>query len=198
MTAQINDVFQYQGDSYCIAGISEGELFDPSVLELKPVGTCSACWRGYLADFGVVDQHVALINLHTQLCTDDEEMRPIQGPVINGISPKPKDDEDDWFNNHYLDINFHLEYSGGLLIADRFIKELYVHMGFHPAWKYETVHELIFANGVLTAAHNRSEQMAEIRDRFLSDDLPTHEPPSRDIHKFVEDAFDRSYPMGRF
>jgi hypothetical protein len=47
MTAQIDDTFRYRWRQYAVAGVSDGELFDPSLLDLKPAGTCSACWRGY-------------------------------------------------------------------------------------------------------------------------------------------------------
>src|SRR5689334_8415671 len=53
VTAQINDVFRYQKREYAVAGISEGELFDPSLLDLEPAATCTACWRGYQAVFGL-------------------------------------------------------------------------------------------------------------------------------------------------
>ena len=51
MTAQINDVFRYRNREYAVAGISEGELFDPTLLCLEPAGTSTACWRGYQAIF---------------------------------------------------------------------------------------------------------------------------------------------------
>jgi hypothetical protein len=57
--------------------------------------------------------------------------------------------EHDWFNNHYEGLAYHLEYSGGLLLADGFLQDLYVPMAFHPAWKHETVLELIFEAGGL-------------------------------------------------
>lgn len=44
--------------------------------------------------------------------------------------------------------------SGGLLLGEGFIQELYVHMGFHPAWKYLHVIELIFEGGQL---HKRTQ-----------------------------------------
>ena len=63
MTAQIHDRIRYQDIVYSVTGISEGELFDPSLLGLKPVGTCTACWRGYLAVFAIVDSRLVLDTL---------------------------------------------------------------------------------------------------------------------------------------
>jgi len=198
MTAQINDTFRYRQREYSVAGISEGELFDPSLLDLKPAGTCSACWRGYQAVFALFDARLVLDALHVNLLKSGEGYEREEGPPINGVKPGEPRGEYDLFNNHYEGLQYHLEYTSGLLLADGFIKELYVHMGFHPAWKYEKVVELIFDAGILKQEFERSEQMAEIRQRFLgsraendSDGMPTEYK----IAMFVERAFDRSYRM---
>lgn len=198
MTAQINDIFRCRKHDYSVAGISEGELFEPSLLDLKPAGTCSACWRGYQAGFALSDSRLVLDALHVNLLKAGEGYEREEGPTINGVKPARPQGKYDWFNNHYEHLKYHLEYTGGLLLADGFIQELYVHMGFHPAWKYERVVELIFEAGVLKREFDRSERMAEIRQRFLervegnaSDRLPTED----EIAQFVERAFDRSYRM---
>lgn len=198
MTAQIDDKFHLDGVDYSLAGISEGELFDPSLLGIRPVGTCTACWRGYQAIFGILEGRLVLKTLHAELILETEPYSAIVGPPINGVAPTGPEREHDWFNNHYTDINYHLEYTGGLLLADGFIRELYVHMGFHPAWKYKTVRELVFDNGRLTANGDRSERVAELRRSILAsrDAGDSRETPSReDIARFVEAAFDRSYHM---
>lgn len=71
-------------------------------------------------------------------------------------------------------------------------------MGFHPGWKYETVIELFFRNGVLENAIDRSAKMAEIRQTILDQ---TRQNDSQgtigdsEIHDFVERAFDLRYDM---
>ena len=201
MTAQINDSFQYRRREYAVAGISEGELFEPSLLDLKPAGTCTACWRGYQAVFAVLESRLVLDTLHVNLI-NRVEGKPgyerVEGPVINGIVPGPPKKELDFFNNHYVGLKYHLEYSGGLLLADGFIESLYVHMGFHPAWKYKTVIELVFDAGVLKHEFDRSERMAEIRQmvkKSQKKDSSTEMPSQAEIKRFVEAAFDRSYRM---
>jgi len=119
-------------------------------------------------------------------------------PIINGVAPAGPREQYDLFAAHYERLNYHLEYSGGLLLADGFISELYVHMGFHPAWKYERVIELVFAAGILRAEYDRSVQVADIRKQMAS--IAGQEPhkgmPSREeIAKFVERAFDRRYRL---
>ena len=196
MTAQINDVFRFNGVDYSVAGISEGELFDPSLLELKPAGTCTACWRGYRAVFSILNRRLVLAILHVNLLSDDGAWVDIVGPQINGISPTGSKGEYDWFNNHYEGLNYHLEYTGGLLLAHGFIEDLYVHMGFHPAWKYQTVVELAFDKGLLVDEFDRSNRMAEIRQMIIESrtEQDAGKMPTKDeIREFVERAFDRKY-----
>ena len=197
MTAPINDMFRYRAKEYSIAGISEGELFDIAVLDLSPSMASTACWRGYQAVFAVVQSRLVLETLHVNLFRPGEGQHPYQhevGPTINGVAPSSSRKEFDFFNNHYEGLNYHLEYSGGLLLADGFIRSLYVHMGFHPAWKYKTVIELIFEGGVLRDEFDRSERMAEVRELVLRKKAPSNEMPSdEEIKQFVERAFDRSY-----
>lgn len=199
MTAQMNDTFRFRKHEYAVAGISEGELFDPSLLDLEPVGTCSACWRGYHAVFAVLDSRLVLDTLRVNLLCRTEGKAGydrVEGPVINGVVPTPPKRGLSFFNNDYVGLKYHLEYSGGLLLAEGFIESLYVHMGFHPAWKYKTVIELVFEAGVLKQEYDRSERMAEIREivnssrkNESSGDMPSKE----EIKQFVERAFDRSY-----
>jgi hypothetical protein len=199
MTAQINDTFRYRKKEYTLAGISEGELFDISFLDLKPSMASTACWRGYHAVFAVVHSRLVLDTLHVNLLRPGEGKnrhgRDV-GPVINGVTPSPPRKDFDFFSHHYEGLNYHLEYSGGLLLADGFIQSLYVHMGFHPAWKYQTVIELVFDAGVLKEEFDRSERMAEIREmvsKSRKKDSSGEMPSEEEIKKFVESAFDRRY-----
>jgi hypothetical protein len=157
----------------------------------------TACWRGYQAIFAVLDSRLVLETLHLNLLEGDPKaFRRVQGPTINGVTPTGSAEEFDFFNNHYEGLNYHLEYSGGVLLADGFIRDLYVHMGFHPPWKYETVIELVFENGVLRNEFDRSERMAEVRQLILDspkDDADRRMPSKDEIREFVERAFDRSY-----
>jgi hypothetical protein len=113
---------------------------------------------------------------------------------LNGKSPTRPQDEDSWFNNHYNTVNLELDYSGGILLASGFIDRYYVHMGYHPAWKYKTVHELIFENGRLVKHQDLTEAVAEIRKRVDDDESESSDMPGRkEIKEFVARSFDRSY-----
>ena len=193
VTAQIDDLFRYQDVEYSVSGISEEKLFHPSLLGLRPVKTSTGCWRGYQAVFAIADSRLVLHTLHVNLFSGDEDFTRQEGPPVNGISPTGPLGEDDRFNNHYVGVDYHLEYTGGLLLARGFIDELYVHMGFHPAWKYTNVIELVFRNGVLDHEFDRSEQMAEIRQHIL--DSRRHGDAGRWPTEEEIRLFDRTYRM---
>lgn len=119
------------------------------------------------------------------------------GPVINGVAPFPPKKDLSWedcdlFNNHYEGLNHHLEYSGGLLLANGFNQSRCI----YPAWKYKTVIELIFDAGLLKQEFDRSERMAEIRemvDKSQEMDSSNRIPLNEEIKQFVERAFYCSY-----
>ena len=199
MTAQIHDRFQFRGEAFALAGISEGELFDPSLLDLQPIGCCTACYRGYVATFAVTDARLVLDALSVSLGSSTILDNGRLGPAINGVFARGPKEKYDWFSHHYRGLNYHLEYTGGLLLADGFLQEFYVHMGFHPAWKYKRVIELVFDGGILRQSTDRSEQMAELRDRLRdSDGLDNPERRAarhNDIAKFIDESFDRRYRL---
>ena len=198
MTAQIPDLCLYDDVEYSLAGISDGTLFDPSLLGLEPVSNCTACWRGYQAVFSLVDAQLVLGSLHVTLCEPEGHFVRKEGPTIHGVLPTGPTEPHDLFNNHYVDLNYPLDYTGGLLLARGFLRELYVHMGFHPAWKYTEVVELIFENGVLLQRFDRSERMAEIRQRILESAKAGKRAGPRTllgVRKFIKRSFDRTYRM---
>jgi hypothetical protein len=113
---------------------------------------------------------------------------PRSGPLIHGKSPTSPREGGTLFDTVYRNVKLPLNYSGGLLIARGFIEELYVHLGFHPAWKYEQVRELVFTEGRLSEKFDRSASMAEIR-RLMADSPE----PTENMIEFINQAFDRRY-----
>lgn len=186
MTAQFSDPVKYRGKSYSVAGRNGGGLFDPAAHGLKPVGKCSACWRGFVCTYAVDGGHLLLDTL--AVCLDGP------APPLFGVSPKPDAGGFRIFDAVYEGLAYRVPYTGGLLLADDFIEELYVHMGFHPAWKYREVHELVFHDGRLVQEADRSPQMAEFRrelgDRPLE---PGFEAKRADIARWIEKCFSQEY-----
>jgi hypothetical protein len=192
MTAQIPDAATYDGPDYVIAGIRGGALFNPREHGLRPRQVSTACWRGYQCQYGIeADQlwlEVACISapgwdLH---CADFTH-----APELFGVRAKPGGPI---FQLQFEGLHRPIEFSGRLLLARGFIRELYVHMGFHPAWKYRNVVECSFQGGMLSEVCDRSEAMATIRSCKDENDLePGPSGTTEEILKWILDSFDLGY-----
>lgn len=186
MTAQIHDVFVYQGFDYAVVGIKGGVLFEPQAIGLNPTPASTACWRGYVCRYALQSECLVLDRLDLHL--DD----PASAPPINGRSPEVAA-EPQMFNTSYQDIALRLEYSGGVLVGRDFIHKLYVHMGFHPAWKYKTVHELMFEEGKLVSQADISKEMAAHRASAEGPPQDPRKQPRKDILSWIRSTFDQDY-----
>src|SRR5262249_48878458 len=131
-----------------------------------------------------------------------------EGPLLFGKVPRR-------YTEHGLSCNLHTDkvraswessdfkiggirepipFTGGLVAGGDFIQEMYVHMGFHPAYKFRTVHELVFDSGRLIEEHDRSAQMAELREMLSSRPLEPGIQASRaEIEEWVERCFSLEY-----
>ena len=203
MTAQIADQVRHRGVEYKLAGVSGAGLFNPADHGLEPVAMSTACWRGYYCVYEVEDGHLRLAALHIRLDTQAEQ-RALDGEPLLGVVPEPQylagGSGDSAYR--YLESlrvappSFAVPYTGGLLLGDEFIRDLYVHMGFHPAWKYRRVLELIFDRGALVRETDHSAA-AEAFRRTLEQRDPRSEPTSReDIAAWIERTFSLDYSAG--
>jgi hypothetical protein len=87
-----------------------------------------------------------------------------------------------------------MPFTGGVLLARDFVERLYVHMGFHPAWKFRTVHELLFQEGRLVNEFDRSEQMEHVRERMIRGPLqPGGNASEETIKAWIEGCFSLDY-----
>jgi hypothetical protein len=78
--------------------------------------------------------------------------------------------------------------------ADR---ELYVHMGFQPAWKYRTVLELLFDEGKLVKIRDVSEEIRELRNKMLERPMePGLDADVQEILSWIESTFELDYDLG--
>jgi hypothetical protein len=186
MTAQFSDSIAYRGKDYLVAGKNGKRLFDPAEHGLHPVGKCSACWRGFLCSYSVESERLLLDRLSIYL---DQP-----APILFDTEPKKDRRRLPKFDAVYDGLHHPMSYSGGLLLARDFIKDLYVHMGFHPAWKYRTVHELIFRDGKLREAFDRSEEIAEFRNEITNRPMrPKAGADYGEIVQWIRQCFSQHY-----
>lgn len=194
MTAQFQDIIRYQGEDYNLVGMSEEGLFEPEQYGMQPVSTCTACWRGYIAIYAVDDRKLLLSELLVNLNPFDEKApNASAAPLLNNVDPVKMTDEHGLFEYDYRNINLPLPYTGGLLIAIGFIDELYVHMGFHPAWKYKQVHELIFEDGQLVSEADVSKKMKDVREKMKTVQARPERENAEDIMAWIKKCFSRKY-----
>jgi hypothetical protein len=201
MTAQINDTIFYRDCEYNIAGIHGDGLFIPQEHGLHPIIMSTACWRGYYCEYEVVDGMLRLRNLHIRLEKETADtLTPDAVPILFSVRPSH---DPEWRCSIYGNLAQETPFTGGLLVGADFVRELYVHMGFHPAWKYRRVHELIFDSGKLTAQKDHSAEIALIRnDRIrnshqpntnLADQAGGEVTSPNQLRDWIEASFSRSY-----
>lgn len=190
MTAQINDRVFHRMIRYSVAGVSGKGLFDPMDYGIPVEVFSTACWRGFHADYEVRESMLLLTSVTIGLSLEHQAMA-VRGelPFAPGVVPSPSDR----FEQHFEELALPVPYTGGLLVADDFRPELYVHMGFQPAWKYADVRELIFEQGRITEDHDRSQQMAEVRERLKSEPLQPNSSREKDVTSWIECCFSRNY-----
>jgi hypothetical protein len=185
MTAQTQDTIHYRENTYALVGVKGSPLFEPVVYGLLPRVCTTALWRGFHCLYEILDSQLYLKQL--SICLDTEPS------ILLGNAPV-KSNDPQGFDAIYKELGLKISFSGGLLLAKDFIQELYVHMGFHPAWKYREVHELIFDRGDLTAEHDRTKAIADMRNRI--DPKPYKRPRFEDhesIMKWITDTFKLDY-----
>lgn len=183
MTAQITDTFLLDGKRYALVGQRGSPLFAPAEHGIPTVAMHTACWRGYYSTYSITDA-MQLEEVHLRMADPDPER------TLFGIPPA----EYDRGAAVYRAIGHVVEYTGGILLGDGFIQELYVHMGFHPPHKWRVVHELLFERGHVTERHDRSAAMAAIRERLASQPLaPGSEAPDAELREWIAGTFSLEY-----
>lgn len=196
MTAQIPDAFLSLDKKFSIAGVNGEGLFNPASHNLNPLPRITSCWRGFVCTYKTSDNMLLLATLQLNLGHE--------GPMINEVLPVFS--TSDIFDNTYKNLGLPVNFTGTLLVGEGFISELYVHMGFHPAWKYKTVLQLIISQGYVINTRDVSHRMAELRDNLnRQPPVRAESPPGRnglqpdrdasrqEVEKWIASTFTQDY-----
>lgn len=192
MTAQAADSALFKGRQFLVCGANGPALLEPERFGLKPEMPSTACYRGWMAEFSIEHQ-ILLADLYVfhDAGLPAKNKRP-NGPIINGVSPEdPKSPLG--FNCVYRGLNLPLPFTGGLLLGTGLVRGLLVNMGFHAFWKFEEVHELVFRQGQLVSAADKSELARTVRERNLVEGFLGR--PDLDRSKEVADWIESSFSL---
>ncbi len=180
MTAQVNDRVRYRDEVFNLVGWEGKGLFEPAAHGLHPVAVSTGNWLGYICEYEVAGGRLRLATLLLGL--GGEERAAVErgeGPRLFDVAPRL--DENGYAR--YEKLGRVIPYTGTITLGADFIWDMYVHMGFHPPWKYRRVHDLTFKQGRLTAEADRSADMAQMREAEARGGLgalfkPLEPPPS--------------------
>lgn len=189
MTAQMSDLVELDGTTFVVAGVVGGPLFDPPSLGIEPSMISTACWRGYVCSYSVADEELTLVELMLGPHSRVAESEISSTTTLQGRRARRNKS----MGTYVFDgLSFRIPFTGGLLVGHGFIRDLYVHMGFHPAWKYEDVRELLFTDGHVDAVQDRSAEMAEAR-RMIESGAAKDPDGDRNLASWIERTFTLDY-----
>ncbi|MGY5877208.1 MAG: hypothetical protein RTU30_15760 [Candidatus Thorarchaeota archaeon] len=134
-------------------------------------------------------------------CVDNElilwgmDVNVQDAPKVNGIEPfQPSEDYPGrFFKFIYENIGLKTKFTGKIMLAKDFIREMYVHMGFQRAMAYRTVIEIEVKNGSIVSIEDLSEYMAQQRKRDPNEGAEPRSPARPDVEDWVADTFSQEY-----
>lgn len=170
MTYQKPDTVIYKRKQYALARVNGAGLFNPVDYGIRPRMLSTACWRGFQCTYTIKRSILYLT-------------KAIIGIDKNGI----------WDELCMNDMPDPIKFTGGLLLANDFIGG-YPRMMSAALYGYTTVHELLFDNGKLLAAFDRSMAMEEFRQRIAQQhDNDPWQIAKPDLQDWIGRVFSREY-----
>lgn len=201
MTAQIGDIYKYEGKQYSIVAMSAPIGFKPQDYGLNPQSCCTACWDGYWCEYQIENRSLLLKNFY--MFNSEGNYPPFNGVNVSeqtyhegrcvGSGKKKAEKimlEDNMGHRVYKNVNLPIPYTGHVLVGDGFIPGYYIHMGYQNAWAYETLLEFIFENGKLVKTEQHSEMAKKLRA-----EIAEGVKDARDIESSIESFVAKSFSL---
>lgn len=179
MTIQANDTVFYKKIAFDLVGGSGSGLFNVKTLGFTPRAGSTACWRGYLAEYSILDKRLFLTALQVWFpldykdpnkaaleCErdDDDKTFDDEPPDRNlniplfGVMPKTGDKGDCLYEGFRKPIQF----TGKLVLGEDLLPEPFVR-NYWRAWQFRIVRELTFKKGHVITDKSISAKMAKVR-----------------------------------
>ena len=149
------------GEWHAITAVDGVGLFEPAGHGIAVTGMSTACWRGFVCRYRVDAGRLLLQDAELGAAAGAPPV-PLFG-VEPGASAFPRAFRGRW---SYSGVDAPVGFTGRLLVGAGIARIGHLHMGFRPAYGFERIAELVFDGGVLTAAHDRSAELAEVRRRL--------------------------------
>ncbi len=184
MTGQFADEVCHDGVWHSITAVDGTGLFDATTHGFPPTAISTACYRGVLCRYRIKGQRLVLHAAEIGAAAGTTPL-PLFG-VEPGRSAYPE-----VFRGRlsYVDLDAPVSFTGRLLVGADVVSIGRLHMGFRPAYGFARVWELTFDGGGLTAAADRSADLAEVRRR-LADTQPGPAPGES-----TSDWIDRTFSL---
>ena len=148
MSEQIPDPFFWNDEEWVFLEADDVySLFDPEKFGLSPSMDSTACYKGFVIQFKIID-NVLIFDKLSVYCENNIY------PTINGIEAKPSKEE--WTSMKvYENINLKLNYSGTIIIGKN-MESRFHGRAFTGPYSYETTFELKFKKGQLVSSKETS------------------------------------------
>lgn len=160
MKAQFFDGFDFDKYKFSIVAIEHvDDFFHIADFGLAPVVCDESCQRGYTAVFVLGDGNCLTLR---KLFTNNGDK---EAPPIDGIQPVPFHSP---AGELKYDLDYRLEYTGSLVIANEFIKKYYVPFGFQLPIAFRKVYELTFDKGIFQHVEDRTKAAKALRKEYDS------------------------------
>lgn len=159
MTTQATDSLAYAGDDWSIEGSVGHGMFRLKDHGIEGNMSATSCYRGYIAAYRLADEdkilRLAEVTLTHDFKWEGGDTPPLFGAVLQ------KHHVGGW--PIYLNLSQPVHFSGGLLIATDYRREWRDLNAAYPALGFAIVHELLFHDGVLQTAADRSAEFRALR-----------------------------------
>lgn len=174
MTAQVGDIYRYNGEEYRLIDRTSRE-FDPGKVGFSPTRWKTSCMRGFWCRYDIT---YGLLFLDELTILDENGFYP----KLNGVTCDPpktaresavEDLENEMapaFLNYgrwprrYHDVGLPLPYTGRILAGAGYVEGYYIHLGFPRVQSYKRVTEFMFGAGRLLAVIDHSHAAELLRE----------------------------------
>ncbi|MBD3196006.1 MAG: hypothetical protein GF317_13190 [Candidatus Lokiarchaeota archaeon] len=179
MTGQIHDTCVLNNETYEIVRIKGDNLPKPENYGLNPRMASTACRRGYVMHYSLLDSQIYLDSIDIR--TDNP--KPIQ-------ENSPLENEGLGFNYKYQKLHIPIEFTGEISLGTDLIS--YVHMGFQEPSQYKKLLKLIVSEGKIKNIIDLSREMEMYRNHrstMKDENSPPFFEDKNKLRRWIQERF---------